>query len=142
MSKTDEKNKTPNEKKAKEEKKTETGKKTAAKKPASSSRKPAESSVKKTSGKNSGTKKKPVRASDGWREKKARLNEQRKEPKTLAERKALQEKGPIRRFLMNHPIALDLFAVPFFTFSILCIYSIASKNERPAAVWCVNMSNR
>ena len=79
-------------------------------------------------------------AAAAWKEKKAQLREKEKEPKTIAERKAYQEKGPIRRFLTKYNGFWDMVAVPFFTFSILCIYSIASKNERGAAVWCVNMS--
>lgn len=134
MAKTEENKKTTKEKKTKD---TAAAKKTPAK-GSSAKTSAARKSVK--------TEKKPkqahLTASSGWKEKKAQIRERGRAPKTLAEQKAQQEKGPISRFLKKHSSVLDLAVVPFFTFSILCLYSIASKNERPAAVWCVNMSNR
>ena len=108
------------------------GKKTAAAKNTSAKKKTGTSAAK------TGAKKTP--ASAGWREKKEQLRQRSKEPKTIAERKAYREQGPVRRFLTKHNGIFDMIAVPFFAFAGLCLYSLASGNERPAAVWCGNFS--
>jgi len=123
-------------------------KKPAAKKTASPAKKTTPAARKTAA---SGTQKKKTQAtkkttqsktsaSAGWQEKKAQIRQRNKEPKTIAERKAYREHGPIRRFFMKYTAALDLIAVPFFVFSLLCLYSVASNNERPAAAWCANFS--
>ena len=83
---------------------------------------------------------KKIPASAGWKEKKAEIRKRSKEPKTIAERKAYSEKGPIRRFFEAHNGLLDMAAVLLFAFTGLCLYSMASRNERPAAVWCAGFS--
>ncbi len=85
---------------------------------------------------------KPTTAASGWREKKADIKQREREPKTLAERKAYHEMGPIRRFLARNNGFLDLAAVPVFAFTMLCLYSLASGNDRPAAVWCAAFSRK
>lgn len=137
MTDTNETKKTPKTTRAKTTKTTSTVKKTTAKTTA----------AKKTEGsKSAKTEKKPKQkqssASNGWKEKKAQIREREKGPKTLAEKKAYTEKGPISRFFTKYSGLIDLFLVPFFAFAILCLYSIASGNERPAAVWCVDMSKK
>ena len=137
MAEIDETKKTPKEKKAKTTKTTSSAKKTTAKSTAvkkTSAKKPAKSEKK--------TQQKRTAASAGWKDKKALIKEREKGPKTLAEKKAYEEKGPIGRFLMKHNGIFDFVLVPVFAFALLCLYSIASGNDREAAVWCVNMSNR
>ena len=135
MGKTEETKKTPKETKAKTTKKSTEPKKNAQK----------TSAVKKTTAKkNVKTEKKPKQtataASTGWKEKKAQIREREKGPKTLAEKKAYSEKGAIGRFFTKYNGLIDMVLVLFCAFALLCLYSIASKNERDAAVWCVNMS--
>ncbi len=79
-------------------------------------------------------------ASAGWKEKKAQIRQRSKGPKTIAEQKAYREKGPIARFLSANNGIFDMLAVPVFAFAVLCLYSLASGNERPAAVWCAGIS--
>ncbi len=143
MAKTEETKKTPKETKAKTNKTTASEKKTAVKKApvkktsaAAAVKKPAKTEKKAKQGKQT----KPLTAADGWKEKKAQIRERSKEPKTLAERKALEDKGPIRLFLMKQRWIWNFLLVPFFIFALLCLYTIASGNDRPAAVWCVEMS--
>ncbi len=95
---------------------------------------------KKTAASGKKSEPKKTTASAGWKEKKAQIRQRSKEPKTIAERKALSEKGPIRRFFEKHNGLMDMAAVLVFAFAGLCLYSMASGNERPAAVWCTNFS--
>ena len=137
MAEIDETLKMPKETKAKTTKSTSAAKRTSTK----------SSEVKKTTEKKTAkpakkTAQKKTTASAGWKEKKAQIRDREKSPKTLAERKAISEMGPIRRFLTKYNGLIDLLLVPFFAFSLLCMYSIASGNDKDAAVWCVNMSNR
>ena len=144
MAKTEETKKEPKETKAKTNKNTASEKKTAVKKEsakktsttAAAAKKPAKTEKKAKQPKQT----KPLTASDGWKEKKAQIKERGKQPKTLAERRAYEDKGPIRLFFMKHKGIWDFLLVPFFTFALLCLYSIASGNDRPAAVWSVEMS--
>ncbi|MBQ6517602.1 MAG: DNA translocase FtsK 4TM domain-containing protein [Anaerolineaceae bacterium] len=144
MAKTEETKKTPKETKAKTNKTTTPAKKAPAKKStseASAVKKPAVKKAAKIEKKPKQTNQtKPLTAADGWKEKKAELRKRSREPKTLAERRAYQDKGPIRLFFMRHKGIWDFLLVPVFTFALLCLYSIASGNEMEAAVWCVNMS--
>ncbi len=136
MADIDETKKTPKETKAKTNKSNSAAKKTNIKPSAAK-----KTAVKKTSkAEKKGTEKK-TSASAGWKEKKAQIRERDKGPKTLAERKAVSGMGPIRRFLTRYNGFIDMALVPFFAFSLLCLYSIASGNDKEAAVWCVNMSN-
>ena len=148
MAKTEETKKTPKETKAKTKKTEETAKKPAAKKASekkSVQKKPAE---KKPAVKKPAAAKKPekkqknttITASDAWKEKKTLIRERSKEPKTLAERRAREDIGPFRLFLRKYSFLWNFFLVPFFTFALLCLYTIATGNDRPAAVWCVEMS--
>ncbi|MBQ6504575.1 MAG: hypothetical protein IJI57_11750 [Flexilinea sp.] len=144
MAKTEETKKEPKETKAKTNKNTASEKKSAVKKEsakktsttAAAAKKPAKTEKKAKQPKQT----KPLTASDGWKEKKAQIKERGKQPKTLAERRAYEDKGPIRLFFMKHKGIWDFLLVPFFTFALLCLYSIASGNDRPAAVWSVEMS--
>lgn len=144
MAKTEETKKTPKETKAKTNKTTAAEKKTAVKKESAKKTSTAAAAAKKTAKTEKKPKQqkqpKPLTASDGWKEKKAQIKERGKQPKTLAERKAYEDKGPIRLFFMKHKGIWDFLLVPFFTFALLCLYSIASGNDRPAAVWSVEMS--
>ena len=137
MENIDEKKTKPKEKKAKAEKST-----TAARKTTTKSTAAKKTTVKKTVKTEKKPKQTQTAASAGWKEKKAQIRERDKGPKTLAEKRANSEKGPIRRFFTKYNVIIDMLLVPLFAFSLLCLYSIASGNERPAAVWCVNMSNR
>ena len=140
MGKTEEKTKKTKdtkEPKAKTEKTSSAAKKSSAK---GSIKKSAP--VKKTVKAEKKPKQSVPSAASAWKGKKAQVKEREKAPKTIAERKAYEERGPIRRFLTKYNGFWDMLAVPFFTFSILCLYSIASKNERDAAVWCVNTSKQ
>ncbi len=137
MAEIDETLKTPKETKAKTTKST-----SAAKKTSTNSSAAKKTTVKKTAKPAKKTAQKKTAVSAGWKEKKAQIRDREKGPKTLAERKAISEMGPIRRFLAKYNGLIDLLLVPFFAFSLLCIYSIASGNDKEAAVWCVNMSNR
>ncbi|MBQ6598327.1 MAG: DNA translocase FtsK 4TM domain-containing protein, partial [Lentisphaeria bacterium] len=127
-------------------KENETKKQTKSKTVKASTRKTAASTKKKAAAapkKTKQTKKtQPARtsASAGWKEKKAEIRQRSKGPRTIAEQKAYREKGPIARFLSANNGFLDMGAVLFFAFAVLCLYSLASGNERPAAVWCANMS--
>ena len=144
MAKTEETKKTPKETKAKTNKTTASEKKTAVKKEPAKKTSTASAAAKKPAKTEKKPKQqkqpKPLTASDGWKEKKAQIKERGKQPKTLAERKAYEDKGPIRLFFMKHKGIWDFLLVPFFTFALLCLYSIASGNDRPAAVWSVEMS--
>ena len=107
-------------------------------------KKSSSAAKKSTAVKKKTTTKTPARttASAGWREKKAGIKQREREPKTIAERKAWQEMGPIRRFLAANNGFLDLAAVPVFAFAMLCLYSLASGNDRPAAIWCAQFSKK
>ena len=137
MAEKEETKKTPKEKKAKTEKST-----TAAKKTTTKSTAAKKTTVKKTTKTEKKSMQTQTPASAGWKEKRAQIRERDKGPKTLAEKRAISEKGPIIRFFTKYNVIIDMLLVPLFAFSLLCLYSIASGNERPAAVWCVNMSNR
>ncbi len=112
--------------------------KSSARKTAASSKKTNTAPKKTKQTKN--TRPAKTAASAGWKEKKAEIRQRSKGPKTIAEQKAYRTKGPIARFLSANNGLLDMAAVPVFAFSVLCLYSLASGNERPAAVWCANMS--
>ena len=113
--------------------------KSSARKTAASTKKKADTAAKKTKQtKNTRPAKTP--ASAGWKEKKAEIRQRSKGPRTIAEQKARREKGPIARFLSANNGLFDMAAVLVFAFALLCLYSLASGNERPAAVWCANIS--
>ena len=119
-----------------------TGKKTGTttRRTAAASAKKQSPAPKKTKTAKPAAKQTKTSASAGWKEKKAQIRERSKGPKTLAEQKANQGKGPIRRFLSGKSGWIDLAAIPLFTFSILCLYSIAGDSDREAAVWCAQFS--
>ena len=114
--------------------------KTQVRKPSSVAQKKNSAAKKKTNTTAKTPSKTP--ASAGWREKKAGIRQREREPKTLAERKAWREMGPIRRFLAANNGFLDLAAIPVFAFAMLCLYSLASGNDRPAAIWCAAFSRK
>ncbi len=124
-------------------KSTETTKTAKGKTAKTQTRKTSSAAQKKTSAAKKKTKT-PAKttAASGWREKKAGIKQREREPKTLAERKAYREKGPIRRFLTKHSGLLDMAAILVFAFAVLCLYSMASGNDRPAAVWMTNFSRK
>ena len=148
MAKTEETKKTPKETKAKTKKTEETAKKPAAKKAAEKKSVQKKTAEKKPAVKKPAAAKKPekkqknttITASDAWKEKKTLIRERSREPKTLAERRAREDIGPFRLFLRKYSFLWNFFLVPFFTFALLCLYTIATGNDRPAAVWCVEMS--
>ena len=119
-----------------------TGKKTGTttRRTAAASAKKQSPAPKKTKTAKPAAKQTKTSASAGWKEKKAQIRERSKGPQTLAEQKANQGKGPIRRFLSGKSGWIDLAAIPLFTFSILCLYSIAGDSDREAAVWCAQFS--
>ena len=105
MAKTEETKKTPKETKAKTNKTTASEKKTAVKK--DSAKKTSSSAAAKKPAKTDKKAKQPkqsrhLTAADGWKEKKEQIRDRGKQPKTLAERKALEDKGPVRLFFMKH----------------------------------------
>ena len=122
--------------------KTSDNSKNTKKKAAAGTRKPAASKPKKTAKTEKKAKGSGTSASAGWREKKAELRRSGREPKTRAERKQLEERGAVGQFFTKHSGIFDLFSVPFALFSAMCLISLATGNEREAAVWSVNMSRR
>ncbi len=73
-------------------------------------------------------------------EKLAEMRERRKTPKSVKEQKALREKTALQRFLDAHPDIPELLLILPAAFAVVVIISLSMESDRPAAIWCANLS--